>query len=271
MADDETDGAPDHAQPARVTADGGTPSFGIDAPPILLTFIALGVAAAIAAAFTGGSGNALTAIGPAVAAVLLFAAAGYMVYGSVKGKAGLWEEALDDLAARGDEDALDLGCGRGLVLIGLAQRLPEGHVTGIDLWRSRDQTGNSRAAAEGNVAAAGVTDRVELVDGDMTDLPFDDASFDIVTASLSLHHIPLAADRRKAVQELVRVLRAGGRIVIVDNGKTGEFVAELDAAELADVERSGPRWSTYPPSRIVTAQKVTGNARSARDRRQQSD
>ena len=53
----------------------------------------------------------------------------------------------------------------------LAERMPGGHVTGIDLWHSRDQSGNTIANAQANLAANGVADRVELVTGDMTALP----------------------------------------------------------------------------------------------------
>jgi cyclopropane fatty-acyl-phospholipid synthase-like methyltransferase len=43
---------------------------------------------------------------------------------------------------------LDIGCGRGAVLISAARRLPQGRATGADIWRLRDQTGNSQAAAQ---------------------------------------------------------------------------------------------------------------------------
>lgn len=266
-AEPETDpgGAP---APARVVADGGTPSYGIDTPPMVLAFVVLGVVAATIAVFAGGGGAPNAAIGPGVVAVLFFGVAVYMVVGSTRGKPALWQATLDGLELRGDEDALDLGCGRGLVTIELARRLPDGHVTGIDLWRSRHQSGNSRALAETNAAAAGVADRVEVLDGDMQELPFEDNQFDLVTASLALHHIPLAEGRTQAVAEIARVLRANGRVVIVDSAKTADYVRQLEAHDLDEVERSGLSWALYPPVRTVTARKLSKNARSARDRKQ---
>src|SRR5580692_7841490 len=81
---------------------------------------------------------------------------------SLSGKFRVWGELLDRAKLRGTENALDIGCGRGAVLVQVAQRVPEGHVTGIDLWRSVDQSGNSAAATESNLVANGVQDRVTL-------------------------------------------------------------------------------------------------------------
>ncbi len=69
--------------------------------------------------------------------------------------------------------APDLGCGRGAVAIALADRLPAGTVVGLDLWRSRDQTGNRPLTAERNARSAGVSERVRFDTGDMTNLPYE--------------------------------------------------------------------------------------------------
>jgi len=69
------------------------------------------------------------------------------------------------------------------------RRLPAGRAVGADVWRRRDQSGNSRAATERNAAAEGVRDRVEIVDADARDLPFASASFDLVVSSLALSNI----------------------------------------------------------------------------------
>jgi hypothetical protein len=67
----------------------------------------------------------------------------YMTHGSRIGKMRSREKLLD-LAATlrpwsGEEILLDVGCGRGLMLIGAARRLTTGHAVGIDLWRDEDQ------------------------------------------------------------------------------------------------------------------------------------
>ena len=114
-------------------------------------------------------------------------------YTTLRGKFLVWARLLDSLHLRGDENSLDLGCGRGAVIIATALRLPHGHATGIDLWRNQDQTGNSAEATRKNTELNGVADRITLDTGDMTRLPYEDASFDLVTASVSIHNIPEAA------------------------------------------------------------------------------
>jgi arsenite methyltransferase len=102
--------------------------------------------------------------------VVLAVAAGYF-YSTGPGKLSVWKGLLDDLDLRGDEHVLDIGCGRGAVLISAAHRLPRGRATGADIWRLRDQTGNSQAAAERNAMVEGVSERVEFADADARDLP----------------------------------------------------------------------------------------------------
>jgi ubiquinone/menaquinone biosynthesis C-methylase UbiE len=103
-------------------------------------------------------------------------------------------------------------------------------VTGIDLWRSVDQSNNSRAAAERNAAVNQVGDRVRFDTGDMTDLPYDDDSFHLVTASLAIHNIRSRDKRRQAISEAIRVLAPGGRILIADIRRTKEYASDLRAA-----------------------------------------
>jgi arsenite methyltransferase len=100
----------------------------------------------------------------------------------------------DQWTTRGDEDLLDLGCGRGAVLLAAAKLLPAGRAAGIDLWRA-DQTHNSSDMTLRNAEKEGVAARVTLHTGDMTSLPFEDQSFDVVVSSLAIHNIPKAAGR----------------------------------------------------------------------------
>ena len=75
-----------------------------------------------------------------------------------------------------------MGCGRGAVLLATAKRLPNGKAVGVDLWRA-DQTDNSPAATERNAEIEGVADRIELHTADMTALPFEDNTFDVIVSS----------------------------------------------------------------------------------------
>jgi ubiquinone/menaquinone biosynthesis C-methylase UbiE len=125
-----------------------------------------------------------------------------------------------------------------------ARRLPAGRAVGADVWRRRDQSGNSRAAAERNAVAGGVADRVELADADARDLPFAAASFDVVVASLAISNIRDAGGRAQALREAVRVLRPGGRLRIVDEG-AGRYVAVLRDAGCTGVAVRQPGWRTW--------------------------
>ena len=62
-------------------------------------------------------------------------------------------------AWQGNERVLDVGCGRGLLLVGAAKHLTTGHATGIDIWSNVDMGGNSAAATEHNIALEDVSAR----------------------------------------------------------------------------------------------------------------
>jgi arsenite methyltransferase len=181
-----------------------------------------------------------------VALWLLFAAGTY-AYTTRAGKFRVWSELLTGLRLRGDEQVLDLGCGRGAVLLAAARLLPQGRATGIDLWQA-DQTGNSADATRRNARMEGLADRVDVRSGDMRSLPFADDSFDVVVSSLAIHNIHGADGRRPAIDEAVRVLRPGGRLLIADLAHTRDYVARLRVHGLTAERRNlGPRmWWTGP-------------------------
>ena len=153
---------------------------------------------------------------PFVGALVVLACAACGLYTSRRGKFVAWAELLDQLNLRGDERILDLGCGRGAVLLLAAQRLTTGRAVGVDLWRRGDQSGNAAEATRRNALAEGVADRVELHTADMTALPFDADSFDLVVSNVAIHNIKDSVGREKALEEAVRVLRRGGRLMIAD-------------------------------------------------------
>ncbi|WP_433063838.1 class I SAM-dependent methyltransferase [Dactylosporangium sp. CS-033363] len=186
------------------------PQYGIDAPPIPAVLGAAGLAAIAGAVWWQAARIPL-----AVAGAVLVAGAGIYLHTTLRGKLRAWESILDRTGLAGDERLLDLGCGRGAVLIAAAQRLPRGRAVGVDLWTA-DQSGNRPEKTLANAAAAGVADRVEVHTGDLTALPFPDASFDVVTSAMAIHNIKSPEGRRRALDEAVRVLRPGGRLLIAD-------------------------------------------------------
>lgn len=197
---------------------------------------------------------------PLLVALLLSASGGFGLYASLRGKFVVWAELLDGLALGGDEQILDLGCGRGAVLLMAAQHLPAGRAVGIDIWRKQDQSGNAAETTRRNAIAEGVADRIELHTADMIALPFADSRFDVVVSSLAIHNIKGEARRDQAIDEAIRVLRPGGRLVIVDIFCTRRYAARLNERGLENVNRRGlgmRLWWGGPwvPTHSVTAAK----------------
>src|ERR1700685_119252 len=110
-------------------------------------------------------------------ALWLFLNTGSYLYTTRAGKFAVWADLLDRVELKGDERLLDVGCGRGAVLLMAAQRLPRGRAVGIDVWSTTDQSGNAEESPRRNAALEGVADRIELRTADMRQLPFDDGSF----------------------------------------------------------------------------------------------
>jgi SAM-dependent methyltransferase len=110
------------------------------------------------------------------------------------------DEALDWLLPRGATDALEIGAGTGLFTRKLAKRVP--HVTAIE------------PDARMRAVLSSQTEGVEVLEGQAEDLPAADGSFDVVTAQSAWHWV----DEERAIPEVARVLRPGGRLALVWNG-----------------------------------------------------
>lgn len=234
--------------------------YGIDAPYVTLMFSIAG--------FT------LTALG------LILVIWGYLwayimfIYGIIwlllqlvnlhttyRGKFKIWNNLFNRLNIHSDSKILDLGCGRGAVLLMAAKRLGDrGEAVGIDLWQSKDQSGNNINVTEHNAVLEGVADKVKLVTGNMMDLPFADNYFDYVTASLAIHNIKDHDGRRRALSEAYRVVKTGGTIIITDYIYTKEYEDVLNSLGMKNVQRKNAGWQgwgsgPWAPTTIVTARK----------------
>lgn len=235
--------------------------YGIDAPAVPVGLgvgsVILCVVAIVNAAMHLGPWGVL---GPILGSLIMLGSAGLYLHTTLRGKFRVWSGLLDGLGLHGDELVLDLGCGRGAVLIAVAKRLPRGRAIGVDLWRSVDQSGNDPEAARRNADAEGVADRIELHTGEMTALPFPDGSFDVVLSSLALHNIGSAKGREQAIDEAARVLPPGGRLVIVDILHASDYAKRLSSRGLSDVELQSLGWrfwygGPWMAARLVTAGK----------------
>ncbi len=111
---------------------------------------------------------------------------------------------LDAANLQGDERVLDLACGTGIYTRPLADRLPRGHVVGLDLSPPMLRYAADAARADG-------LDNLAWTRASALALPFPNTTFTVVLCSAALHLMP---DTGRALAESHRVLRPGGSIVL---------------------------------------------------------
>ena len=242
------------------------PDYGLDAPGLVRGFLVGGPAMILAGFLLARWGFAthgfphpaiLISTGMAIfwTGIFLFIESFLLIASSYYGKFRARDRLLEGLRLAGDETILDVGCGHGLLLIGAAKRLPRGRAIGIDLWSQVDQGNNSREATLKNAALEGVADRIEVHTGNMCEMPFADSSFDVAVANLAIHNVPSREGRRQAIEEIVRVLKPGGRVALMDFKCVGDYAADLRRLGLADARVGGPIFWIFPPVRIATGKK----------------
>jgi arsenite methyltransferase len=240
------------------------PEYGVDAPAVMRNFFLVGTVCLLLAVFlprTLHFGHAEIAARPTFGwpgGVFLLEGFLFLLYVKV-GKFRHRDFMLSMYPWRGDEQVLDVGCGRGLLLAGAAKRLGAlggaGHATGLDIWSNEDMGGNSEAATLRNLEIEGITERCTLVSVGAQEMPFEDASFDVIVSNLCLHNIYDKPTRRKALHEIFRVLKFGGVALISDYKLTGEYAEEFFACGLVVERRWGSFLTTFPPLRVVIARK----------------
>lgn len=149
------------------------------------------------------------------------------------------------VAAGEPSTVLEIGCGTGSLTLRLADALPAASIVGLD----PDPDVLARARAKD------ATDRIDWRDGNATQLPTPDGSFDRVVASLILHHLT-TAEKTAALAEARRVLRPGGRLHIADWGTPQDALmktAFLALRTLDGFERTRAHARGELPALIATA------------------
>lgn len=212
-----------------------------------------------AARFAAGFTGSVTAL----SAVCLFYAAGNIFYSSVSLH---WEMALRIVNAVGDwssvKHALDLGCGRGILLNAVALQLKKsgssGRVVGLHPTPTRSLSTLRTAGLEG------VHKYVTCRSGDPRTLPFSDNYFDVVASALFVHTVgkefgqktaAAAAERMRVLGEVVRVLKPGGVGVVWDLVHVPEYVKRLQELKMEDIRVSERVTAFMVNSHVVSFSK----------------
>ena len=232
--------------------------YGIDAPGVIRNLLVLGVVFLAASLLIPPFhiSNALVDLhGFWVTGLAFLLSGGLMLLYSLHGKFRHRDRMLALAKLRGDEDVLDVGTGRGLLLVGAAKKLVTGRAVGLDIWKTSDLSANARAKTETVLAQEGVTDRCRLLERPAQDTGLPDASFDVILSNLCLHNISARAERDAACGEIVRLLKPGGAAVISDFRHTGQYAKVFRAAGLT-VRSSYWPWDTFPPLTVVEARKT---------------
>jgi arsenite methyltransferase len=197
--------------------------YGFDAPTTVRNFILIGLGLIAIGFLTDRAVFALPAalsfldMSSFVSAGACFiATAVWMILGSRVFKYRTRDKLIGKLDLKGSEQTLDVGCGRGLLLIGTAKKLNSGRAFGIDIWQTVDQSGNDPKVTPKNAELEGVVSKIEIVTGDARKLPFQNNQFDRITSSWAIHNIPTQEGRDTSLSEMIRVLKPGGKIVFLD-------------------------------------------------------
>lgn len=240
------------------------PDYGVDAPAVLRNFYLIGAGCLTLSAVIPQHlqiGHVDFVLRPTfVVAGLLFLLEGFLYLHYVKrGKFKHRDRMLDLHHWSGNEQVLDVGCGRGLLLAGAARRIlalnGDGKVTGIDVWSQEDMGENSETATLRNLDLEGVRSLCDVLGMPAQQMTFQSASFDLVVSNLCLHNIYDVDTRRLALNQIARVLKPGGLALISDYKLTGEYARHFASRGLVVERRWGSPFHTFPPLRIVVARK----------------
>ncbi|MGH9500875.1 MAG: class I SAM-dependent methyltransferase [Terriglobales bacterium] len=235
------------------------PDYGIDAPGVVRNLFVIGALLLVL-----GSLFPVIRIGPVI---FLWKSGAYvtglfcliegvlMVIYAKHGKFLHRDRMLGMVDWQGSEAVLDVGTGRGLLMIGAAKKLTTGKAVGIDIWSAKDLSGNAMEKTLRNADLEGVRGKVDVQSGDASAMKFPDAGFDVVLSNLCIHNIPTRAGRDQACREIARVLKPGGKAIISDFIKTGDYEKAFRAAG-AVTSRTGLDFlRAFPPLRIIEVRK----------------
>lgn len=234
------------------------PDYGFDGSPFGVTIVCL----AGVVCFGGGvalinfPGLSLKIVASVLilCGLLIILVCGSYFYYVKLGKFHRRDKMLSMIDWKGNEKVLDIGTGRGLLMIGAAKKLTLGKSVGIDIWNAEDMHGNTYQNTMRNAELEGILEKIEIRNEDVRSMSFPNDTFDVVLSNLCIHNIPNKDGRDKACREIARVLKPNGTAVITDKSNIKEY-GEIFAMEGLTVEFFGPSFDGSLRGMVKAAKK----------------
>ena len=195
------------------------PKYGWYVKNLILAFIIIGlfglIVFIIGLNLLGMLGVTLCIIGIALMVLFLWPGIGLAAMNIIIDKEDSEVQGMDILSKIQSPMVLDIGCGTGRTAIKIAKSLPKGgHLNGIDIYNVNAISGNSLATVNRNAELEGVSDKTTFQYGSATEIPFEDNKFHIVNLSSVLHEVHDYESKKRAMEEIHRVLKPKGYLLI---------------------------------------------------------
>lgn len=197
--------------------------YGLDAPKVTIYLLVAGIfmifLMALINIWSGLSAKYIMYINifMGISIFLYLITALLMVLSSYIGKTKLINKVVKRPDIVSAERILDVGCGSGVFLTKVSNKIKDhSKVIGIDIWNSSDQSANHKVKTLNNIKNDGCSSKCEVLTADMRSLPFEDNYFDLVFSCLAIHNLRTTVEIDKALTEIARVIKPGGKIILID-------------------------------------------------------
>ena len=162
----------------------------------------------------------------------------------------IWDLVIQKLPWNGHGKALDIGTGAGAIAIELAKKFPESEVCGIDYWGKG--WNYSKQQCEENAKHEGVADRITFQRASASNLPFENGEFDAIVSNFVYHEVRDTRDKRKLINESLRVLKKGGTFSLHDTFKKNRRYGMVE-----DLISQIKEWGVQQVNFVETTEEIT--------------